>query len=74
MKIVRNLGTTLLAIGFALLVSAVLIRDPLALDANIGAGILSVAGIPIGAVGLALVIADAVSILWARSRSGLEHT
>lgn len=68
MNAVRLIGTSLLALGFALLVTAVLIRDPVALDANIGAGILSMLGIPIGVVGIALIIADAIARAWSPKR------
>ncbi|RUQ98164.1 hypothetical protein [Labedella endophytica] len=60
MRALRTLGTVLLAIGFTMLAVAVLIRDPTALDANIGAGALSLVGIPLGAVGLVLVVVTAV--------------
>ncbi|MCS5735021.1 hypothetical protein [Herbiconiux daphne] len=57
---IRNVGTILLAVGFVLLAVAVLLRDPVALDANIGAGILSLAGLALGGVGLVLVVIGAV--------------
>lgn len=56
----RTAGTILLSLGFAMLTTAVLLRDPTALDANIGAGILSLIGIPVGTLGLLLTIASAV--------------
>ncbi|MBF4457876.1 hypothetical protein C5E07_17710 [Pseudoclavibacter sp. RFBJ3] len=52
----RLLGTILLAIGFIALASAVLITDPTALDANIGAGILQMAGFVAGGAGLAVLL------------------
>lgn len=58
---IRTVGTTLLAAGFAMLAVAVLIRDPTALDANIGAGALSLVGLPLGTLGLALVLVQAVT-------------
>ncbi len=63
----RTVGTVLLGIGFSLLVAAILIRDPTALDANIGAGILSLLGIPVGALGLVLIALQAVRSRWMRS-------
>jgi len=57
---IRTVGTILLAVGFAMLAVAVLIRDPTALDANIGAGALSLVGLPIGALGLLLIVVGAV--------------
>lgn len=56
----RTVGTVLLGIGFSMLAAAILIRDPTALDANIGAGILSLLGIPVGALGLVLIALQAV--------------
>ncbi|RWZ67824.1 hypothetical protein ELQ92_00685 [Labedella populi] len=60
MRTLRTVGTVLLAIGFALLAMAILIRDPTALDANIGAGALSLVGIPLGTAGLVLVVVSAI--------------
>ncbi|MFB2597440.1 hypothetical protein ACEXQE_06585 [Herbiconiux sp. P17] len=57
---IKNVGTALLALGFVLLAAAVLVRDPVALDANVGAGILSLAGLTVGALGLVLVVIGAV--------------
>ena len=56
----KGTGTSLLTLGFAMLAIAVLIRDPLAQDANIGAGILSLVGIPIGGLGILLLLISAV--------------
>lgn len=53
-----------------LLATAALIRDPAALDANIVAGILTLAGIPLGTLGLALTIATAVAQRRPRPRRG----
>lgn len=53
----RHTGTVLLALGFAMLAGAVLILDPTAPDANIGAGILAIVGVPTGSIGLALIVA-----------------
>lgn len=66
---IRTLGVILLALGFVMLASAALIRDPTALDANIGAGALSLIGIPVGTLGLFLTAASAVYLTW-RERSG----
>lgn len=52
--IIRNIGTVLLGVGFVMLAAAALMRDPTALDANIGAGALTLVGIPVGAIGLAV--------------------
>lgn len=57
---IKGAGTILLILGFAMLAIAVLIRDPLALDANIGAGILSLVGIPTGGLGVLLLLIAAV--------------
>lgn len=57
---IRGSGETLLGLGFALLASAAFIRDPAASDANIGAGILILVGIPVGLLGLLLTSAEAV--------------
>jgi len=67
---IRSLGTILLALGFVMLASAALIRDPTALDANIGAGLLTLVGIPLGGLGLALTIVHDVYRAWRRRRSG----
>lgn len=64
----RHAGTVLLGVGFVMLAGAVIIRDPTAPDANIGAGILSIIGIPVGMVGLVLTIAHAAYAAWQRSR------
>ena len=67
---IRNLGTILLGLGFVMLASAALIRDPTALDANIGAGVLTLVGIPVGTLGLALTVANAVYRTWHRPSGG----
>jgi hypothetical protein len=67
--IIRDVGTVLLGVGFAMLAGAAVIHDPTALDANIGAGALTLLGIPLGAVGLALVIVGAAHQAWQRARS-----
>lgn len=67
---IRNLGTILLALGFVMLASAALIRDPVALDANIGAGILTLFGIPTGVLGLVLIAGHNVHLTWRQSREG----
>lgn len=67
--LIRNLGTIFLGLGFVMLSSAALIRDPTALDANIGAGFLTLVGIPVGTLGLSLVIAHAVYLSWHRRRN-----
>ncbi|MCR2763546.1 hypothetical protein NQ152_08490 [Microbacterium sp. zg.B48] len=64
--IVRTIGTVLLGAGFAMLAAAALIHDPTALDANIGAGALTLAGMPIGALGLAMTITAAAYGVWHR--------
>lgn len=56
----RVIGTILLALGFLMLWGAWAITDPFAGDANIGAGGLIFLGRPAGAIGLALLILDAV--------------
>ncbi|MGB4777390.1 hypothetical protein [Microbacterium sp.] len=70
--LIRNLGTVLLGLGFVMLAAAALIRDPTALDANIGAGGLTLIGIPVGTLGLALTITHAVYMSVRRRRSA--HT
>jgi hypothetical protein len=64
----RYVGTILLGVGFTMLAGAVLLWDPTAPDANIGAGILSVVGLPAGAIGLALIIAHIAYATWERIR------
>ncbi len=64
--IVRNVRTVLLGAGFAMLAGAALIHDPTALDANIGAGVLILVGIPTGALGLAMMILGAAYQAWQR--------
>lgn len=64
--IIRAIGTALLGIGFVALATAAFIRDPAALDANIGAGVLTLVGIPLGAVGLVLTIAGGAYEAWKR--------
>ncbi|NYF16647.1 hypothetical protein HDC37_001472 [Microbacterium sp. AK009] len=53
------IGTVLLGCGFAMLVGVVLLLDPAAPDANIGAGILAMVGVPLGTLGLLMIIAHA---------------
>lgn len=53
-------GTALLAIGFLALAGAHLITDPTALDANIGAGFLTIVGFITGAAGLLLLVIAAL--------------
>ncbi|MGO2520860.1 MAG: hypothetical protein ACTH8F_12115 [Microbacterium sp.] len=65
---IRNLGTILLGLGFVMLASAALMRDPTALDANIGAGVLTLVGIPVGTLGLALTVAHDIYRMWHRRR------
>lgn len=65
---IRTLGTILLALGFVMLASAALIRDPTALDANIGAGALTLFGIPAGILGLILMAGHGVHLTWRQSR------
>ncbi len=62
-------GTALLAAGFAMLVGVVLIWDPTAADANIGAGFLAMVGVPLGALGLALILAHAGYRIWERAQA-----
>lgn len=66
--IIRVVGTIFLGTGFAMLAGAVLILDLTALDANIGAGILVIAGIPMGALGLILTIASIIYDVSRRQR------
>jgi peptidoglycan/LPS O-acetylase OafA/YrhL len=61
-------GMILLALGFAMLVGMVLIWDPVTPDANIGAGILATLGVPVGALGLALLVAHGALRVWERAR------
>ncbi len=67
---IRNLGIILLGLGFVMLAIAALMRDPTALDANIGAGALTLFGIPVGALGLVLTITSAIYLTWRRRRGG----
>lgn len=66
--ILRVAGLIFLGAGFVMLAAAVLILDPTALDANIGAGILVVAGIPIGVLGLILTTTGVILDLSRRRR------
>ncbi len=66
----RTLGPVLTAIGFLALAAAILIRDPTALDANIGAGILSSVGLVVGTLGLVLTAVGAV--ISSRGASGMD--
>lgn len=61
-------GTVLLGLGFAMLAGMVLIWDPVAPDANIGAGILATFGMPVGALGLALIVAHGAYRVWDRTQ------
>jgi hypothetical protein len=72
--IIRKAGTILVGVGFVLVALAALIRDPVALDANIGAGVLLLVGIPVGAFGLAMTIGGAVyESLSKRARRPLRY-
>ena len=62
--IIRKVGVTFLGAGFLMLAVAVLIRDSTALDANIGAGVLSLVGIPVGVLGLAVTAGHALYMSW----------
>lgn len=64
----RNIGTVLLGLGFTMLAIAALIRDPTAPDANIGAGGLTLIGIPVGTLGLAMIIAHEGYAVWRHHR------
>ena len=66
--IIRNIGTILLGLGFLMLATAALIRDPTALDANIGAGALTLIGIPVGSLGLVMIIAHEGYAAWRQRR------
>ncbi|AZC13008.1 hypothetical protein [Microbacterium sp. ABRD28] len=57
---IHHIGTVLLGCGFAMLVGVVLLLDPTAPDANIGAGILAMVGVPVGTLGLVLIIGHAL--------------
>ncbi|WJL96627.1 hypothetical protein QSU92_05475 [Microbacterium sp. ET2] len=61
-------GAILLGLGYAMLVGVVLIWDPTAPDANIGAGILATVGVPCGALGGALILANAALRIWERTQ------
>ncbi|SEN92790.1 hypothetical protein [Cryobacterium luteum] len=50
--IITIAGISLLAVGFAVLAGALLIYDPAASDAIIGAGLLKLTGLPFGILGL----------------------
>ncbi|PPG38143.1 hypothetical protein [Pseudoclavibacter sp. RFBA6] len=56
----QTLGTVLLAVGFLALAGAHLITDPTALDANIGAGFLTIVGLITGATGLLVSVIGAL--------------
>lgn len=56
----RCAGTMLLAAGFVALSAAALVRDPTALDADIGAGILTMIGLVTGGIGLITLLVSAV--------------
>lgn len=57
---IHHIGTVLLGCGFAMLVGVVLLLDPTAPDANIGAGILAMVGVPVGTLGLVMIIGNAL--------------
>ena len=65
---IKITGTFLLAVGFAMLAVALRIYDPAAPDANIGAGYLELTGLPLGILGLALVLVDAARAMRLRYR------
>ena len=67
---IRTLGIILLALGFVTLASAALMRDPVALDANIGAGALTLFGIPAGILGLILMAGHGALLTRLESRGG----
>lgn len=60
----RTVGTALLALGFLALATSVLIRDGSAPDANIGAGLLALGGLPVGTLGLVLVVVGGFRARW----------
>lgn len=66
--IIRRVGTFFLAAGFLMLAAAALIRDPTALDANIGAGALTLVGIPAGVLGLVVMTGHVLYVSWRESR------
>ncbi|RPF21687.1 hypothetical protein [Myceligenerans xiligouense] len=71
--IIRTAGTVLLGTGFVALATAAFLRDPTALDANIGAGVLTLVGTPLGALGLAMTIGAALFEAWRRGRRGPDR-
>jgi len=62
----RGFGITLLTLGFVALATLAWIYDPTALDANIGAGFLKIVGIPLGLLGLLLLLIDGVRSIVSR--------
>lgn len=62
---IKTAGLSLLVVGYLSLAAAALIRDETAPDANIGAGLLTLLGLPAGALGLVLLV---VATLARRSR------
>lgn len=56
----RRAGTMLLAAGFVALSAAAFVRDPTALGADIGAGILTMIGLVTGGIGLITLLVSAV--------------
>jgi len=67
--LLRVTGTILLALGFLMLWGAWAITDPFAGDANIGAGGLIFLGRPAGAIGIVLLVLDAVLRIVKRRKS-----
>lgn len=65
---IRRAGNFFLGAGFLMLATAALIRDPTALDSNIGAGALTLVGIPAGGIGLVMVTGHVVYASWRESR------
>ena len=70
--LIRKLGTVLLGTGFLMLAGAALIRDPTALDANIGAAFLTFLGLPVGALGLLVIVVHSLYMLWRKKQRGTE--
>lgn len=73
---IKAIGAGLTAIGFTALAASTLLRDPAELDANIGAGILAMIGIPVGSIGvLTMIITTLVSMAHTRGqRRPAAHT
>jgi hypothetical protein len=72
--ILRSAGTPLLAVGFALLAGALLIVDPAASDAHIGAGYLTLTGLPLGTLGLTFVVIQAARGARLRHNTRIRRT